>query len=364
MNMLALGCFARTDRKHLAHGWAVSTVIHGLGVSLVLVLVTDLTLPAQPETFRWEVAMVEAPAPTVIEEPKPLEPPPSMPKQIARIPIERTPAVQSVQPVQQMVRQEVTQQRPMTQVMTQSVETKMRADEAVHETGQPLMRPTPEVSATPAPLANAEPTTRAQAESLPVSHRQAAVGQSPTVRPTAAVVSDSREQPSATPGPLVQAEPTTRVQAAALPVAHHQEALDQQASVVRAAAVVKESPEQPTPPTVVHRPAIREMPLRSYPESKADFGWLSEALWHRIEQLKRYPTLAKTHHWEGKVVLEAVIRDDGTILGLQVAESSGHSVLDQDAMMVMRQASPLILKHPLGRLRVTILVPITYKLDG
>lgn len=99
-------------------------------------------------------------------------------------------------------------------------------------------------------------------------------------------------------------------------------------------------------------------------EARADYGWLRDALWGRIAELKRYPTLAKANHWEGKVVAEVVIREDGTAVDLQVAESSGRPILDQDALAVIMKASPLTLKHALGRQTVTLLGPISCKLDG
>jgi protein TonB len=68
------------------------------------------------------------------------------------------------------------------------------------------------------------------------------------------------------------------------------------------------------------------------------------------------------NRWEGKVVLRAVIRDTGELLDLQVAESSGHAVLDRDAMEVMRQASPITLKHALGQPQVVLQIPISYTL--
>lgn len=101
-----------------------------------------------------------------------------------------------------------------------------------------------------------------------------------------------------------------------------------------------------------------------YRETRADYGWLRDALWGRIEALKRYPALARTNHWEGKVVVSAVIRDDGEVTGVQIAETSGRAVLDEEAMAVMKKASPLRLKHPLGQRQITILIPISYRLDG
>ena len=84
----------------------------------------------------------------------------------------------------------------------------------------------------------------------------------------------------------------------------------------------------------------------------------------RIQQLKRYPSRAKMNDWEGKVIVRAVIREDGSIVDLMVVESSGHETLDQEALLVVKTASPLTLKHPLGKTQVSILVPISYRLDG
>lgn len=118
--------------------------------------------------------------------------------------------------------------------------------------------------------------------------------------------------------------------------------------------------------SVASRTEYRQVEYRQvlHRETRADFGWLRDTLWARIEALKRYPALAKMNHWEGKVVVSAVIRDDGEVMGVQIAETSGRAILDEEAMAVMRKASPLRLKHPLGQRQVTILIPISYRLDG
>lgn len=97
--------------------------------------------------------------------------------------------------------------------------------------------------------------------------------------------------------------------------------------------------------------------------AKRDYGWLAEALWGRIEQLKRYPASARLNRWEGKVVLRAVIKEDGRVADLRIAQSSGHDVLDQDALGLMQQASPIPLKQPLGHPQVVVHIPISYKLE-
>lgn len=118
----------------------------------------------------------------------------------------------------------------------------------------------------------------------------------------------------------------------------------------------------PDLPAVEHRAVLhRDV---QYRRIQADYGWLRDLLWKRIEELKRYPTLARANHWEGKVVVQAVIRADGTVGALSVAESSGHALLDEEALVVMRRASPLRLTHQLEKSQITILVPISYRLEG
>jgi protein TonB len=125
---------------------------------------------------------------------------------------------------------------------------------------------------------------------------------------------------------------------------------------------IESSVAQQTPRTPIQHASIQNPAVQSMPATKADYSWLLEALWSRVEQLKRYPYLARTNRWEGLVVLRAVINQDGQLLDLKVAESSGHAVLDQDAMDVMRRSCPLHLKHPLGKPQVELRVPISYKL--
>lgn len=121
-------------------------------------------------------------------------------------------------------------------------------------------------------------------------------------------------------------------------------------------------PVESSSPTVESKPV--EYRQVQYRRTQADYGWLRDLLWKRIEELKRYPAQAKFNHWEGKVVVQAVIKADGTVGDVRVAESSGHAVLDEEALVVMKKASPLTLTHQLEKSHITILVPISYRLDG
>jgi protein TonB len=79
--------------------------------------------------------------------------------------------------------------------------------------------------------------------------------------------------------------------------------------------------------------------------------------------MKRYPQQARINHWEGKVILRAVIREDGELLDLDIARSSGHSVLDDEAVASVRQAFPIKLPQSLGKPQVALQIPINYQLD-
>ncbi|MCS6896992.1 MAG: TonB family protein [Nitrospira sp.] len=123
-------------------------------------------------------------------------------------------------------------------------------------------------------------------------------------------------------------------------------------------AAVSSTPQE----TISTEPAVATVPSPAATATKADYAWLMKALLGRINELKSYPHVARINHWEGKVVLRAVIRDDGEVIMIDVQESSGRPVLDNDAMETLRRASPLKLEQPLGRPQVAILMPISYSL--
>jgi protein TonB len=97
--------------------------------------------------------------------------------------------------------------------------------------------------------------------------------------------------------------------------------------------------------------------------TKRDYGWLSEAILRRVEELKRYPASARVDRAEGKVVVKAVINEDGDISEVEVFQSSGHPGLDKAAVDTMQQAAPFHLPLPLRQPRMTIKIPMNYRLD-
>jgi protein TonB len=94
-----------------------------------------------------------------------------------------------------------------------------------------------------------------------------------------------------------------------------------------------------------------------------DYGWLSTALRVKIEQARRYPPVARTNRWQGQVLVQFSVRHDGYLVDPRVESSSGHLLLDQAALETVREASPVLLQHPLGRSFVVVSLPLTYQLE-
>jgi protein TonB len=177
-----------------------------------------------------------------------------------------------------------------------------------------------------------------------------------TVNQTASVVTQSVQQTET----ITDIAPTTAREA----VVQEEQVVATPAAVTQqtAAPVVTEPlvTRQDAEPVVQH--AAVEQTVTQTAQVKADYGWLVKALLGRLDQLKNYPHLARINHWEGKVVLRAVIKDDGQVLMIDVHESSGRVILDNDAIETLRRASPLKLDYPLGKPQVAILMPISYAL--
>jgi protein TonB len=173
----------------------------------------------------------------------------------------------------------------------------------------------------------------------------------------------SRSIVEAAPAAVVSQPMVTEVKPAATVAARPAVEAMQAPVSVQEQIAVRENATQPASP-VIQEASVREIQDRPAPAAKADYGWLAQALWDRVARLKHYPHMARVNHLEGRVVVRAIIKEDGHLAEVGVAESSGHPVLDQDALEVIRRACPLKLRHPLGWPQVVVQVPINYRLEN
>jgi len=76
--------------------------------------------------------------------------------------------------------------------------------------------------------------------------------------------------------------------------------------------------------------------------------------------LKRivYPNLARRMGWHGNVLTSFVIHVDGTVSDIKILKSSGFEVLDENAVMTIKDVSPF----PRPPIAAKIMIPISYRL--
>ena len=315
--MIAAGPHRSEGHKE-AHvqGWLVSVLMHGTVALAVILLVKQIQLAPQDEPFKWNVAMV---SPT-----QPVQPTASSPNQAPTPSVPSTTSVPSPHVQQTTPAQTLPAPQPLAHQTTPSI-----SEQTVTPVVTEPPAPTP-----PQPTAPSQSAAHTTQPAEPIKHETVApkvTEATSIVKPAEASVAVSAESaaqtapsstPSAIPGPTTQ--------------------FDQAPTPTQMAAIF---------PTPTNTP------------TKLDYGWLSEAILRRVEEFKRYPASARVDRAEGKVVVKAVIDEDGSIGEVEVFQSSGHPGLDKAAIETLRQAAPFHLPRPLGQPRMTIKIPMSYRLD-
>jgi periplasmic protein TonB len=104
------------------------------------------------------------------------------------------------------------------------------------------------------------------------------------------------------------------------------------------------APAAPVSPPVVARTDPAPAPAAPSAETM-DAGSLAQyrlQLISTARKYKRYPRVAIDNNWEGDVVVWMVVGANGGISALNVKTSSGHEVLDQQALEMFKKAKPLV----------------------
>lgn len=341
-------------------GWFASLTAHLIVVAAIAFLMTDLRHALQPEPFRWDISMVEPPVPQIANKSSNPHPTPIPPKisEPLKPPIRAasSPHQQQITKTQQI--NQVIQSKP--QVMQQEV----RATEPVKQIetvaanatySQPVYEQEVQFKSVERPVVT--PESLAQSDTPPL------IDHSSNVVSKALAVESEQGIKTADSSPIERVSLSDHsVETIHTPVGESSP-VPTEVPVTQKVSAIEQSPVSSAVVEPTLQASIQSTPAQVKHATKPDYGWLIEALWSRVERFKRYPYIARTNRWEGMVVLQAVISQDGKLLDLKVAESSGHQLLDQDAMDVMRKSCPLHLEHPLGRSQVVVNIPISYKLN-
>ena len=316
--------------RYLFPAWGISLVLHAVVVALAVNFAAQVRPVLQQETFKWDVALVDALKPQAPSEPvKQMVTP--IPSKAKMTPLPPRPPVEPVQetvthrvaPQQtvQMVHPVIEPVRPVEPNVEPAVQPKSepvpRVEEKLVEVDQPKIEPLVEPKE-PEPVRHAEPVI-AQNQHVPVT--------APT-GPVEALTSPQEPVP-----PVTASTP------------------------VHESSVAATTPSNPSDtPVQVAKATVPG------PDMKADHRWLVESLWRRVAELKRYPSSARLNGQEGKVILKAVIRSDGELAEVSVQQSSGHTILDTAAMEAVRLACPLHMKHAISKPEIVVRLPIVYSL--
>jgi protein TonB len=88
------------------------------------------------------------------------------------------------------------------------------------------------------------------------------------------------------------------------------------------------------------------------------------ALWGAISKHKKYPKVAAMRGWQGEAVVELELDGNGKLKAKKISQSSGHEILDKQALEMVEKALPLpVPPEALRGTNFTITIPIPFKLE-
>lgn len=293
--------------------WILSMVIHASGLCVAILFAAEFSVVPRVAPFRWDVTLIPASPSEPFSSDKPI------------------PTLASQAPV-----------RPASDDLSWPP-----ATPAVHRipaASRSLMKP-------------AVPSTDGHMPRGPLHHGSVQAG---------TLVKDSTDVPgpSAEPSPQESNAESSNPAAMVWPVTNSTPAeMPPPALEGSDQSNMAMEPSVQEAPRLVPLPAPQFRPTPVFRRTQPDYGWLAGLLTTEVEQIKRYPAQAKWHRWQGNVVVQAVIREDGRISDIQVVESSGHDALDHDAIALLERISPMQLPYPLDQSSIIVRIPIGYRLE-
>jgi len=316
-------------------GWISSLLLHATLVFGAFVFTQQIKLAPQVTPFRWNVAMVAPASPTAIN-----------------------PSSQSVAPA---VTPPASPPLPRRSAMTEPAQP------------TPIAPPSPAPPPTPKQDALVAKPPRVPAIMTPPAPAETVAQERSVVRPVepAPQPASAESAPVSASGPEPRHESVPEIHEPPIPLTTPPSQVSHHALVEPTTAAIPIQPiaGQPTPGDSVQQesapaPQVAAMaPVPPSASARLDYSWLSETILRRVEELKRYPAEARLDRAEGKVVLKAVIRGDGSVDDVEVYQSSGYRSLDHAAVELLKQAAPFELPRPLGKSKMTVKIPMSYRLE-
>lgn len=367
--------------ERCAQGWAISFVIHGLAVGLSIALVTSLRMPPDPNAFRWEVALVDAPRSASVAAAAWSEPTSSRSdsKRSETISDALTPpdrrvdveTKQRITPVEQMeiVRTIESAQPTETAQMVHMAQPVSRPE---MKTISPLHQETTATSVQPLQQA-------ASVNSLPVHAAEEVVHGTVTIAPSAAAESHAKtsETPLERDQPVISSAPMTRerqVVTQTQPVVSTphpliEAKLSRIPDVPPAPDAVESPPQQASGQSKTRRlafigPSTPRSSTNNEISGTKDLTWVRGWLQTKFDEaLKRPPFRHQdlTKKLIGGLVIVEMHQEQNKMLldDIQIYEASGHVMIDREVLKRFKAIFPISLEESVHLPRITVTAPYT-----
>jgi len=102
--------------------------------------------------------------------------------------------------------------------------------------------------------------------------------------------------------------------------------------------------------------------------NEADAGTLEQyrlALIVATKRYKRYPAIAMEKGWQGRVEVQMVIGANGMIASAMIKTGSGHEILDNQALDMLKKGKTTVpIPAGLRGREFSIVVPVIFNLDN
>jgi protein TonB len=95
----------------------------------------------------------------------------------------------------------------------------------------------------------------------------------------------------------------------------------------------------------------------------AEYGAYLGGLRRRVQQALGYPLAARRRGLSGTVHVDLVIRPDGAISGVAVADSSSHAVLDDAAVEAIKRLAPEPFPPDVQARTLRVRLPVVFALE-
>lgn len=187
---------------------------------------------------------------------------------------------------------------------------------------------------------------------LPLHVRLATVPLEPSEPPSAS----PERAPAATAPRIVAHAAATHPSAASTAATAPAVAIAAPETAAPAAPIAEAAAEPPSAPPRAATQGIDEG------EILAAYG---QRLARTIGRYQRYPHVAQVRQWQGTTLLQLLLTAGGDLAEVRVVSSSGHEILDRQAIDMVREAAPLPrLPAAIAGRPLTIDVPVVFRLAG